>query len=103
MAKGRLTPLSKLLIVLLIVGGIFFGVQYLLKSGLIGGENGGGGTSPNPDQPKTNQPKTNIKNNSDDDVVDIGVVTWGGYAAGQYWNKGFDANTQSNFYKDYGF
>jgi NitT/TauT family transport system substrate-binding protein len=37
------------------------------------------------------------------DIITIGVVTWGGYAAGQYWNKGFKANTESQFYKDYGF
>jgi NitT/TauT family transport system substrate-binding protein len=36
-------------------------------------------------------------------IIKIGVVTWGGYAGGQYWNKGFKANTESQFYKDYGF
>ncbi len=38
-----------------------------------------------------------------DDVVNIGVVTWGGYAGGQYFNEGFSANEKSRFYKDYGF
>jgi NitT/TauT family transport system substrate-binding protein len=33
----------------------------------------------------------------------VGVVTWGGYAGGQYFNEGFEANTNSRFYKDYGF
>ncbi len=103
MAKRRLTPLSKLLIVLLIVGGIFFGVQYLLKSGLIPTDNPDNPGSVDPDKPNVNQPKTDYSDNSKDDVIDIGVVTWGGYAAGQYWNKGFDANTRSNFYQDYGF
>ena len=39
----------------------------------------------------------------DDSVIKIGVVTWGGYAGGQYFNEGFEANTNSRFYKDYGF
>jgi NitT/TauT family transport system substrate-binding protein len=36
------------------------------------------------------------------ETINIGVVTWGGYIGGQYWNKGFKANKASNFYKDYG-
>lgn len=103
MARRRLTPLSKLLLVVAIVGGLFFGFMWLKNNGYIGGTNNGGGGSNDPD---TNQPRNNNNNNNNsgsDDVIDIGVVTWGGYAAGQYWNKGFDANTNSNFYKDYGF
>ena len=38
----------------------------------------------------------------DDDVIKIGVVTWGGYAGGQYFNNGFEASRNSRFYKDYG-
>ena len=40
---------------------------------------------------------------SSGDVINIGVVTWGGYAGGQYFNEGFEANEDSRFYKDYGF
>ena len=29
-------------------------------------------------------------------------MTWGGYSGGQYFNEGFEANTNSRFYKDYG-
>lgn len=36
-------------------------------------------------------------------VIKIGVVTWGGYIGGQYFNEGFRPNTRSRFYKDYGF
>lgn len=36
------------------------------------------------------------------DVIRIGVVTWPGYAAGQYMNNGFDANMECRFYKEYG-
>lgn len=36
------------------------------------------------------------------DVITVGVVTWGGYAGGEYFNKGFSASKESRFYKDYG-
>ena len=36
-------------------------------------------------------------------VIRVGVVTWGGYAGGQYFNEGFKANVNSRFYKDYKF
>jgi NitT/TauT family transport system substrate-binding protein len=35
-------------------------------------------------------------------VIKIGVVTWPGYAAGQYMNNGFEPNMECRFYKDYG-
>ncbi|MBK7936728.1 MAG: ABC transporter substrate-binding protein [Lewinellaceae bacterium] len=40
---------------------------------------------------------------SDANTIGVGVVTWGGYAGGQYWNKGFKPNADSRFRKDYGF
>jgi NitT/TauT family transport system substrate-binding protein len=43
------------------------------------------------------------KSNSDALTINVGVVTWGGYAGGQYFNNGFDANEDSRFFKDYGF
>lgn len=35
-------------------------------------------------------------------VIRVGVVTWGGYVGGQYFNEGFKAYTKSRFYKEYG-
>ncbi len=89
----RLTSFSKLLIVLVIVTAAFFGVKYLQQSGVIGGGDG----------PAIGK-KDNTENFSskDDEVIKIGVVTWGGYAGGQYFNEGFKANKASRFYKDYG-
>lgn len=52
---------------------------------------GGGGSSSGGDSGETK------------DVIKVGVVTWGGYAGGQYFNEGFKANKESRFYKDYGF
>ena len=38
-----------------------------------------------------------------DDVLNVQLVSWGGYAPGLYFNEGAVANTRSRFYKDYGF
>ena len=87
MATAKLTPLSKFLITALIVGGIGFALYKIsgnkkIKDSISGIESAEGGS---------------------DDVINIGVVTWGGYAGGQYLNEGFEANEESRFYKDYGF
>lgn len=89
---SKLTSFSKLLLTLLIVGGIFFGGRYLLNNTETG--------------QKLLEESTEEKNNNsevDAGTVKIGVVTWGGYAGGQYFNEGFKANTNSRYYKDYGF
>ena len=91
----RLTTFSKLLITLLIVGGIAALILFLSKSPI--GEKL---------LPKEKE-KQDIKGLMSDegkkvDVIKVGVVTWGGYAGGQYFNEGFNASKQSRFYKDYG-
>lgn len=97
MAKPRLTAFSKLLLTILIVGGIFFGGQYLMNNTDVGKN------MRNKAKEQTNnnsKPNRNTTSNSDD-IVKIGVVTWGGYAGGQYFNNGFQASKDSRFYKDY--
>lgn len=97
MAQRRLTTFSKLLIVVLIVGGVYFGFQQLQKSGALDGLTDNSGTT-------TTGNKESTKDKVDDsDVIKIGVVTWGGYVGGQYFNEGFEATKNSRFYKDYGF
>lgn len=93
---AKLTTFSKLLIVFLVVAGAFFGIQYATSSGLIGGGDDNQGN-------KTNS-STNSKSSrsSSDDAIRIGVVTWGGYAGGQYFNEGFAASEASRFSKEYG-
>ncbi|MHC1776659.1 MAG: phosphate ABC transporter substrate-binding/OmpA family protein [Lentimicrobium sp.] len=86
MATTKLTPLSKLLITLLVVGGVGFGLYKISK---------------NPDIKDKLTSEENETGNQD--VINIGVVTWGGYAGGQYFNEGFKANKESRFYKEYGF
>lgn len=88
MSKTRLTPFSKLLITLIIVGGIGFGLYSLNKS------------------PKLKESISNLGKELPKgykEVINVGVVTWGGYAGGEYFNEGFKANEQSRFYSEYGF
>ena len=101
----KLTTFSKLLIVLVIVAILFFGITYLRDNGFLGdigqdnieqADNTGSSTNPK----STN---SNSGSSSSKDVIKVGVVTWGGYAGGQYFNEGFEANKNSRFYKDYGF
>ena len=98
MAKPRLTAFSKLLLTILIVGGIFFGGQYLMNNTDVGKNmRNKAKEQVNNDQ---NKPKHNTSSSNAD--IKIGVVTWGGYAGGQYFNNGFAASKDSRFYKDYG-
>ncbi|OGB61330.1 MAG: hypothetical protein A2Y94_15310 [Caldithrix sp. RBG_13_44_9] len=36
-------------------------------------------------------------------TIDVGVVTWGGYAGGEYFNNGFEPTISSRYYQEYGF
>ncbi|NCS92453.1 MAG: OmpA family protein [Leptospira sp.] len=88
MKKTTLTPFAKILITILIVAGLFFGLRWLAQSDFIG------------TQSSISLPEGVSK---DTKVYNVCVVTWGGYAGGQYFNKDFAANTDSRYYKDYGF
>lgn len=94
---AKLTTFSKLLIVFLVVAAAFFGIRYANNSGLLG--DNGNTTSGSSTSSSSNQ---STNRSSSDDVIKIGVVTWGGYAGGQYFNEGFAANTASRFSKEYG-
>jgi len=95
--KSKLTPLSKFLIVAVILGGLgFAATKFIPKEKLEELKE----TVENNNKEKN---KESNNNSGDGQTINIGVVTWGGYAGGQYFNKGFDANTESRFYKDYGF
>lgn len=110
----RLTPFSKLLLTIAIVAAIVFGGKWLLDNTEAGrnlqnkaeqvDDNSSNDSATNSGSANSGN-SSNKGNNSNrsDDVIKIGVVTWGGYAAGQYFNEGFRANKNSRFYKDYGF
>ncbi len=95
----RLTTFSKLLITLVIVGGLVFLGNYLLNQTEWGRslksqaeQNSSGGTFGDSSSNRAD----------DDDVLTIQLVTWGGYAPGLYFNNGAEPNEESRFYKDYG-
>jgi len=87
---AKLTSFSKLIIAVLIVSGVFFGGKFLFNNTEFG-------------KKIVEDSSKNGGSDKDPGTVKVGVVTWGGYAGGQYFNEGFKANTQSRFYKDYGF
>lgn len=98
--KTRLTPFAKLLITIGIVAAVFFGAKWLLDNTAFGqnmkAKNG-----------SESSPKGGLfsgsSSSSSDDVIKVGVVTWGGYAGGEYFNNGFKPNAESRFKEDYGF
>ena len=87
MQRTKLTPFSKMLITLLIVGGVGYGLYRISQK-------------PELKQKFLTEEKTS---KGSPDVITIGVVTWGGYAGGQYFNEGFQATKDSRFFKDYDF
>lgn len=101
---ARLTTFSKFLITLLIVAGAYFGFRYFVNNTEAGqkmkqegaettAKPGGGGLFGG----------GSSSSSSDKNAIKVGVVTWGGYAGGQYWNDGFAPNANSKFKRDYGF
>ena len=112
----RLTTFSKFLITLLIIGAIAFIGRYFLTQTDVGkgladkagveqpkSSDSGSSSANSGSTSNTNTNPGNTNSGSSDDVIRIGVVTWGGYAGGQYFNEGFEATKNSRFYKDYGF
>jgi NitT/TauT family transport system substrate-binding protein len=52
--------------------------------------------------PEENNGSSASYSGDNEDCVKVGVVTWGGYAGGQYFNRGFKPNDNSQFQKEYG-
>ena len=105
----RLTTFSKFLITLLIVAALFFAGRFFLQNTEAGRDLAEKSKS-EVESRTNNSPSTSSSSNNSstnyeksDDVIKVGVVTWGGYAGGQYFNEGFEASKESRFYKDYGF
>ena len=104
---SRLTPLAKLLLTVLIVGALAFAGKYILDNTEFGRNlfNGNGDTdiaTVDDDNRRDTDRRTDTAD-GDCPTIRVGVVDWGGYAGGQYFNEGFRANRDSRFYKDYGF
>jgi NitT/TauT family transport system substrate-binding protein len=86
---AKLTTFSKLLITIIIVGGIGLGIHFLTKTVDTEG-------SQSEEKPSLFPSK---KNEAD---ITVGVFSWGGYAPGFYFNEGFDMSKASRFSKEYG-
>lgn len=89
MRKNKLTPFSKLIITLIVVGTIGFVLHKISKDPEIKDKINSLSKS---DVPEGYKP-----------VINIGVVTWGGYSGGQFFNNGFKPNDGSRFRKEYRF
>lgn len=87
---NKLTTFGKISITVIIIGVLFGLFQLLKKTSLFD---------------KAVKQQTELKEGEkldSKDAIKIGVNTWGGFAGGQYFNEGFDANTNSRFIKEYG-
>ena len=91
MNKTKLTTFAKLVIALVVMGAVLGVYKIAQTTGVI-----------DKVAPVGKSATTEGTFSNDKDVLRVGVVTWGGYAGGQYFNKGFKANKKSRFYKDYG-
>jgi NitT/TauT family transport system substrate-binding protein len=108
MVTARLTGFSKLLITLALLAAIYFGVKYFLDNTAAGSklkeqaaekaEASGNGSASSGSSNGTKSPA-----NLDPNTLKVQLVTWGGYAPGLYFNEGAAANTNSRYFKDYGF
>ncbi|MEO7175162.1 MAG: phosphate ABC transporter substrate-binding/OmpA family protein [Saprospiraceae bacterium] len=93
---SKLTPFAKILIVAAVVGGAFLGVRYFLSNTETGKK------MAEKSQTTVNEEKKGNTASDDPDVIKIQVFTFGGYAAGWYYNEGFEPNENSRFFKEYG-
>lgn len=96
----RLTPFSRLLIVVLILAAIIFGGKYLINKGIFGNiMNSDKKEATDGTDTKITQGKALPDNG---DVLNVQFFTFGNAAPGLYFNNGTEPNENSRFFKDYG-
>lgn len=95
MPRAKVQPLPKIMGLVAIAALIFFGIRYLNNSGMIDKIAPKKASMAAVGAGKLNKAEAN-------DVIKVCVVTWGGYAGGQYFNGGFKASKESRYYKEYG-
>lgn len=93
----RLTAFSKFLITILILGAIVAGGWYILNKTSFGEQ-----LKESRENQGFDQSSQTAGGSADDDVLDVQLVTWGGYAPGLYFNEGARASERSRYYQDYG-
>ncbi len=109
---SRLTPLSKILITLLILGGLLYLGNFILNKTSFGSKLKSKSVEQSATYDKTegkNRIKIGGKSDkkqksdfSEEDILKVQVFTWGGYAPGIYFNEGFEPTKRSRFWKEYG-
>ena len=103
MARMKTAP--KLILIFLLFGALVGGFIFLKNSGTldkmapVAKADRPVNTSTSPTIPSSSP---SIPTNADVPLIRVGVVTWGGYAGGQYFNRGFNPNNDSRFLKEYG-
>ena len=89
MARPIKAPV-KFLLVLMAAAAVFFGGRWVVNNTSVGNiiapSKGG----------------SQVATSKGDNTVNVCVVTWVGYAGGQYFNGGFKASRDSRYFKDYG-
>jgi NitT/TauT family transport system substrate-binding protein len=93
MPRAKAKPFTKILLLVLIGAGGYFGIKQIGILDKIAPKKDGSSVS-------TSGPK--LKKSEAQDIIRICVVTWGGYAGGQYFNNGFKASKESRFWTEYG-
>jgi len=97
---NNLTVFSKFLIILLVMGGLFGGYKVAQNQGWLDK------MAPEGKQSQDIEPGSFGAGNQTQSTelgrpLRVCVVTWGGYAGGQYFNRGFKPNASSEFKKKY--
>jgi NitT/TauT family transport system substrate-binding protein len=92
----KLTPGAKAFVYAIGVALLIFGLKFAFGKGYLDSLIPKGDKVAKVDLSSLNVP-------SETKIIRVGVVTWGGYVAGQYFNEGFVASKQSRFFKEYGF
>ncbi|MCI4626548.1 MAG: phosphate ABC transporter substrate-binding/OmpA family protein, partial [Candidatus Magnetoovum sp. WYHC-5] len=95
---GGLNKAIVVVVIVLLLGGLGFGVSKVFFSSA---------KKPSIQQPVTGKDTGQVEPPKDvakDDVnpIKVCVVTWGGYAGGQYFNGGFKASKDSRYFKEFG-
>lgn len=94
MAKRKVKPAGKILGLIILGVALFFGYTQFKDKLIPQGEQAGDITGM--------MSEGSSAKGSNNQCIEVGVVTWGGYAGGQYYNNGFKDNAGSRFRTEQG-
>src|SRR5260370_2450433 len=94
MAVQLSSRFKRLVLLLVVVGGGYYALRYASRHGMIPQGKQSGSF-------RTTQTTGKVSNASSEPIT-VCVVTWPGYAGGEYFNGGFPASADSRFYPRYG-